>query len=578
MKQFKDDVINVIEADINKMRNRPSLYLAALGSAGVFHVCKEIIDNNRDECFKTDSPGNEIHIDVTPKRIITSDNGRGIPIKMLRVVHETNQAGSNMVRSGGATSGENGTGTTLSVAMAKTLIVTSYRPTEKKKLTLEYNEGVLVREELEDYTGDRHGLETTFYPSKKVLGVDKIPIEDLEKWLKDMDYTLPKGIDIEYTINGNKSRVHHKDLDEYLAETLYSINNDNEVEYMCDPLKIHVSGKLKETVLEKEYDRTFELDALIAYTVPEYRNDDIRTSWMNMIFTPQNGTHLDGVVKGFSKAITEAVIKRKKSLENEDIRKDIRAHLQVVVRATCDLANIFSSQAKHHVWPENLEKEIINQVYDYISKMSNSRIDDFCDIIIANNRVRKAGEQARDISKQTRTKQWERVSSFIPCSSIKTPEPKELFLVEGLSAGGGLRSCRDAKYQAILQFKGKNLNIWDCDLERTMKSDTWAALIKVLGCGIGPTFDIKKLKFDKIIIATDADVDGYHIRVGFLSFFLKFLPEIIESGKLYIAEPPLYALKQKGSKDLIYVATQTEYIEKCIESVGNIKISFPEKK
>lgn len=576
-KKFKDDDIKVIESDIAKMQNRPSMYLASLGQAGCLHICKEIIDNNRDECFKKESIGDSITIDITRDRIITSDNGRGIPTNLLRVVHETNQAGSNMVRSGGATSGENGTGTTLSCAMAKKLIVTTFRPVEKKKLTLEYNDGILVREELENYTGDRSGLETTFYPSKKVLGVDKIPVEDLYRWIKDMDYTLPKGINIEYTINGKKYHVQHKDLEEYLKDALKENNDDNEVEYLCEPLKIHVSGKLKEIVLEKEYNRSFEVEALIAYTVPEYRNDDIRTSWMNMIYTMQNGTHMDGVIKGFSKAITDAVCKRKKTLEGENLTKDINAHLQVVVRASCDFANLFSSQAKHHVWPTNLEKAIIDSVESYVSKLGPSKLGDICEVVIANNRARKAGEQARDINKQTRTKQWEKITSFIPCSTVKTPEPKELFLVEGLSAGGGLRGCRDAKYQAILQFRGKSLNIWDCDLERTMKSDSWSDLIKVLGCGIGPTFDIKKLKFDKIIIATDADIDGYHIRVGFLSFFLKFLPEIIEEGRLYIAEPPLYALKQKGCKDFTYVATQTEYIEKCIQSVGNIAISFPER-
>ncbi|EKC44388.1 DNA gyrase subunit B, partial [human gut metagenome] len=173
-------------------------------------------------------------------------------------------------------------------------------------------------------------------------------------------------------------------------------------------------------------------------------------------------------------------------------------------------------------------------------------------------------------------KSWTKPDSYIPCSSVKTDHPKELFLVEGNSAGGGLRSARDPKYQAILTFRGKSLNVWDEDLARVLKSIPWLNLVKILGCGIGPSFDIKKLNFDKIIIATDADIDGYHIRVGMCSFFLKYMPEIIYAGKLYIAEPPLYKLMQ--GKEPIYVASQTEYIQKCIESIGDVQISFPSNK
>lgn len=577
MKGFRDDNIRVIESDIIRMQNRPTMYLSSLGDAGCLHVCKEIIDNNRDECFKKDSPGNMILVDIFDDHIHTRDNGRGIPTNMLRVVHETNQAGSNMTRSGGSTSGENGTGTTLCTAMAKCLIVTTYRPQEKKKLTITYIDGILTKEELEDYTGEEHGLETTFYPSKRILGVGKIPVDALLNWLKDMDYTLPNGIDLVYTYKKQAVHVHHKELYMYFDENVPEMSDPTISKFMCEPLNLSVSGKLDEEFMDTTYHRSFSVEASIIYTNPSIKEDDIRKSWMNMIYTSQNGSHVDGVVDGFMRAITNRVVKKKKALEDEDIRRDIRSHLQVIVRATCDFAHMFSSQGKHHVFPKPLKSAIEDVVYSEINKMSDGALEQIVDIIIANNRVRKAGEQARDINRQTKTKQWDRPTSFIPCSTVKTKEPKELFLVEGISAGGGLRGCRDARYQAILQFRGKSLNIWEKDLDRAMKSDPWLDLVKVLGCGIGPTFDIKKLRFDKIIIATDADIDGYHIRVGFCCFFLKFLPEIIEAGKLYIAEPPLYSLKRAREKDIIYVATQTEYIRKCIESVGFIQIEFPER-
>ena len=578
-KKFKDDKFRIIEADIEKMRSRPTMYLSALNSAGCLHVCKEIIDNARDECYKKDSPGDTILIEIFPDHLHVKDNGRGIPTDLLQVVYETNQAGSNMTRAGGETSGENGTGTTLSVAMGKMLIATSSRPQDKKRLTLKYECGALTERIMdENYEGTERGMDVTFYPDKKVLGVSKIPVDDLVTWISDMRYSIPNDMNITYVVNGKEHHVVKKQLWEYFNENIPELPDPTQSKFMCEPYTVTVSGKLTETFLDVEYQRSFTVTASFIYASPSYRGDDIRKSWMNMIYTSQNGAHVDGVIEGFEKIVRAAVCEEKKSLEGENIHKDIMAHLQVIVLASCDMAHMFSSQGKHHVFPDDLKEAIKNAVAKEIAKsIPAETMKSFVDIVIANNRVRKAGEQARDINRQTKTKQWDRPTSFIPCSTVKTEEPKELFLVEGISAGGGLRGCRDARYQAILQFRGKSLNIWEKDLDRAMKSDPWLDLVKVLGCGIGPTFDIKKLRFDKIIIATDADIDGYHIRVGFCCFFLKFLPEIIEAGKLYIAEPPLYSLKRAREKDIIYVATQTEYIRKCIESVGFIQIEFPER-
>jgi DNA gyrase subunit B len=199
------------------------------------------------------------------------------------------------------------------------------------------------------------------------------------------------------------------------------------------------------------------------------------------------------------------------------------------------------------------------------------------DVIIGNHRARIEGEKLRNVASTSKgLKSWQKPDSYYPCSTAKTVEPKELFLVEGNSAGGGLKSARNAKFQAILTFRGKSLNVWDLTLDRALQSIPWLNLVKVLGCGIGPTFDIKKLYFDKIIIATDADIDGYHIRVGMCSFFVKFLPGIIEAGKLYIAEPPLYKLAK--DKDIFYVASQTEYLKACVDSIGTMELEFPEMK
>lgn len=563
MAKIKDDVFQIIEDDISKIQNRPSMYIASLGSAGCLHLCKELIDNNRDECIKESSPGNMIDIEITNKGVKSSDNGRGIPTSLVRKIHETNQAGSNMTRAHGNTSGENGTGTACLVALSNDMIVISKRPQEKKILTVVYKNGKCVDEKLEDYNGKESGMTTYFTPSKKILGVDTIPVDELVEWIEDFNYTLPSGIRMKYTVNGDTKLISHKTLDKYFDKF---IKPDKR---LCTPLNFEFEGEVNEEFNDKVTTRKFRIEASVVYA--ESRDDDIRKSWMNMIYTSQNGSHVNGVINGLSKYLTEKAIKKKPNLKNEDLKRDVLANLQVVVKGECNMAHMFSSQAKAHVFPKTLLNAITKAAYEKLSEMPQSIINELVDVVIANNRVRREGEKARDVSSATKAiKTWKKPDSYIPCS----PHAKhtELFLVEGLSAGGGLRAARNSETQAILQFRGKSLNPWDATLDQILKSEPWLNLTKVCECGIGPSFDIRKLKFDRILEATDADIDGLHIRVLWNAFFLKWMPEIITSGRLFICEPPLYKLI--NGKDTKYVATQNEYINECINSIGDIDISF----
>ena len=568
MPQYKDDKMRIIENDIEKIQARPMQYISALGDLGIFHICKEIIDNAWDECKKKESPANKFEVYIDTHRIIVTDNGRGISTEIIQKVFETIQAGSNMERSGGYTAGENGVGTTCAVAMGAMVKVVTIRPSEKKMLTLIWENGKLVTRKLEKYTGKDHGLTVTFMPSKKFMGTDKIPIDLLVKWFEGFDYTLPRGISMEYTIGHKTTKIEHKTIDEFFDKDIKKEHR------FCTPLRVKCSGGLVEKYNGKEYDRTFEVEAAIVYSSGDYRGELIEHSWMNHIHTIQNGSHVNGVMSGFAKYMTEKVVAKNKKLADEDLKKDILAHLNIVVKAECNMANMFSAQAKHTVLDPSLAVAIRNATYEAMDNANQRIIDDMVDIIIANHRVRIEGEKARDISRSTKEiKTWTIPDSFIPCASVKTEQQKEIFLVEGNSAGGGIRGARNGKFQAILMFKGKSLNVWDNDLGRVLKSEPWLNLVKILGCGIGENFDMKKLKYDKIIIATDADVDGYHIRVLFITFFVKYMPEIIRAGKLYIAEPPLYKLGR--GKEISYVATRGEYIEKCIESLGDLEIEFP---
>lgn len=564
---MKDDHIDIITNDIERIRKRPTMIVGFIGSKGILHLCKEIINNNTDECFKKESPGNSVKIEIMKDHIMSEDNGRGLPTKLLRTIHETSQAGSNMTRAHGASAGENGIGTTAFTALSSELIVTTFRPQEKKKLTIHYKEGKLVEEILEDYKGKEHGLRTFFKPSKKIMGESEIPVDALVEWIKGFEYTLTPKTSVTYTVNGTEYHIQHKTIDKYFDDVIPSDK------FMSQPVFIECEGKLNEIVKGESYDRMFKINASFMYTTPEYRGEDLRESWMNMIHTAEGGSHINGVVQGLVKYLSERAIARKKGLEDDDLRRDILLHLNVAVKADCDFANIFASQEKSKVDSRTLAIAISNATYQALCDMNQSKLNDIVDIVIQNNRVRKEGEKVRNLNVETKKKQWTKPDSYLPCASIKTIQPKELFLVEGNSAAGGINAARDAKYQAVLMFRGKSLNTWDLTIDQALKSNVWFDLVKVLGCGIGSSFDIKKLNFDKIIITTDADVDGYHIRVEQCSFILKYLPEIIDAGKLYIAEPPLYKLV--SGKRVSYVTTQTDYIRECIHSVGNISLHFP---
>ena len=565
---MKDDKMDIITNDIERIRTRPTMIVGFVGSKGILHLCKEIINNNADECFKKESPGDSIHIEIDHDYIKSEDNGRGLPTNLLRTIHETSNAGSNMTRAHGASAGENGIGTTAFTALSSDLIVTTFRPQEKKKLTIRYKEGKLVDEKLEPYKEKHHGLQTYFKPSKKIMGESEIPVADLVQWIKGFEYTLDPSIKVTYTVNGIENKIVHKTVDKFFREII------PEDKFLSQPIMVECDGNLTELVKGESYNRMFHVEASFLYASPDYRGEDIRQSWMNMIETAAGGSHINGVIAGLSKYLAERAIAKKKALEDDDLRRDILLHLNVVVKADCDFANIFASQEKSKVDSRALATAIANAVYQKLCDMNQTKLNELVEIVIQNNRVRKEGEKARNLASESKKKQWVIPDSYLPCSSVKTPQPKELYLVEGNSAAGGINVARNAKFQAVLMFRGKSLNTWDLTIDQALKSNVWYDLVRVLECGIGPTFDIKRLKFDKIIISTDADIDGFHIRVEQCSFFLKFFPEIIAAGKLYIAEPPLYKLV--SGKRVSYVTTQTDYINACIDSVGNISLMFPE--
>jgi DNA gyrase subunit B len=265
------------------------------------------------------------------------------------------------------------------------------------------------------------------------------------------------------------------------------------------------------------------------------------------------------------------------SVDNDKYR--VIAVNDTVFKGNADIATMFSAQAKDRVLLKPFEKVITETIFNELDSKYIAQVGDMVEVIVGNHRARIEGEKARSINSITRDKKkWTQPDQFYPCSTVKTDMPKEIFLCEGDSAGGGLKLARDAKYQALLTFKGKSLNVakGNVDEVRALQSMPLENLTNCLGCGIGPTFDIRKLKYPNILIATDADIDGYHIRTILLTFFLRFMPDLIREGHVYVIEPPLYELRQ--GKKMLYVASQKEYADTCIKSIGKMVVNLPKTK
>lgn len=562
---IKDDKMDIITNDIERLRKRTTVYIGSLGR-GILHLVKELVANSVDECSKDISPGNTIKITIENEYVTVSDNGRGIATDLLQIIHETMQAGSNMTRENGDTTGENGTGTSTYTALSAEMTVTSFRPQEGKKLTLRYEEGELKDKIEEEYHG-QSGLTTRFKPSKKIFGSTKIPVDDVIEWLGKLGYTLKTGVAVSYTYKGEEHYIDHKTMKDFINERA----KDN---LLSNILTLNLDEGIDEFKNDKVTKKHYKLEAAFAYTDDAFHDNVIKQSWMNRVETIDHGYHVSGVEMGIFQYLSERAIVKKPALAKEKLDKDFYNNFNIVVKCSSNIADMFEAQSKTRVTAENLGNAITTASKKWCSNHANE-LDEFVDILIQNNHVRKEGEKSRFLDKLTKQKRWDKPSKFIDCS-LTDERPKELYIVEGNSAQGGLFQAK-LPFQAILPLRGNILSVWDLPLEKAIKNEEIKCIAMVMECGTGKNFSLDKMKYSKVIIATDADVDGYHIRSSVISMYIKYFPEIVEAGRLWIAEPPLYSLKVKGVKEPVCVATNMEKFEECLRSIGELNITFPTK-
>ena len=599
MAKYVDDKIEYIEQDTLKIRTRPSMYISYKGSKGALHLAKEVINNAIDECINKNSPGDSILIvfDEKENKLTVMDNGRGIPLDKVELVCTKIQAGSKLYREADKqgvenksfTAGENGVGITAVNALSELFQFDICH--NGNKGTFVFNEGKLVRKNIAELTKkeiNKHGTTVTFIPSEEILGKCKISLKELRDWISYISYLVDPRISIEFGYFKKGSDVMKSEKFSH-ENGMKDLLKDFNSKCLFEPIYVNFKGSYKindngdiefEEEDPKHPERSLGEDIIVqaAFTF----NPDVHTdedthymSFCNYVNTIDHGVHLNAAKKAWCQFLAKAC---SDSMSDAEAKKyqvsfdDARSGLFATINVMCDNPQ-FASQTKEKISNDDLFRPISRIVYRSIAKFfrNNPAV-----LKRAVNFVKTNMKARMEIGK-IRKSEYRPIDSLSE-NTLKCFNPangdgyKELFIVEGRSAKGSLVIARDARTQALFALRGVPKNAYGLKLAEILANEEFKYLVKCLGCGIGSDFDIKKLKYDKIIIFTDSDIDGFRIASLLCTFFITQYPEIVKEGLLYKAVAPLYIIEDPKHP---YILNKSKYYEYFAEKViKNVRVSI----
>ena len=589
--KFIDDKFMHLLADVDKMRNKFRMYISFSNQLAAKAIVLEALFNAIDECRNPRSPGDRIEIEYDERTdsIKVSDNGRGIPTDILELIFTTLNSGSN-IDSGVKndletdTLGRNGVGTLAINALAEKVEIFTYRGgTENKVKRLVFVEGVKYEEETKSCDPSRHGLTVQFKPSKILGKATKIVWQHVKDELINLQFLNKKKVKMSSAYTNKDGKIEKDEYKTQPFEAILSLRNHKET-IISDKMLISLENRnVEEEVAGKKYKRFVAMDVAFAFT--SNTTNPYIDSFCNANNTIDNGSHLDAAIEGLCRYFQQAAKATLTDRDKIEIKwDDVKTGLSIAVALRTNMEEIFTNQTKHKVSHDELEKllkdEVIDSLQSYFKENPN-KLKECINLIKTNARARREGDKARNsVIKETLTN-WSsfKMKNYDPCTN-KGKEYKELYIIEGDSAKGSLKKSRDPMYQALFAIRGVSANVFKMTLDQIIGpingNKEFRDLVKVMGCNVGTKFDITKLQFDKIIIASDADVDGLFIRSLLCSFFFKLFPEIILAGKLFIAEPPLYRIDDKHNP---FVINKEDYNNRYIQKVmKEYKIGFPANK
>lgn len=531
---YNQDAIRVLEG-LEPVRVRPGMYIGSTDTKGLHHLVTEVVDNSIDEALA----GYCTHIEVFVKpdgSVRVRDNGRGIPTGIIEkenksaveVVMTKLHAGGKFGDGGYKISGGlHGVGVSCVNALSEWLEVTVYQDGKIHKMRFERGKAVAPLKVVG--TTDETGTQVDFFPDDQIFETTEFNYDTMKGRLRELAY-LNKGLKI--TLTDEREGREMSEVFLYEGGIKHFVEQLNATKETLLPKIIYIDEKVSDC----------EIEIAIQYNTSY---SEVIYTYANNINTEEGGAHLDGLKAGLTKIINEygqklKILKESEKLSGEDVREGITAVVSV------KLPNPqFEGQTKTKLGNSEMRTMVNKCVCERLGEFFEENPKIARDLIgksINAQRAREAARLARENFRRKGVFEGSSLPGKLADCSDTNPEHCEIYLVEGDSAGGTAKMGRDRHFQAILPLKGKILNVEKARLHKILDNDEIKAMIKAFGCGYKDEFDITKLRYDRIICMTDADVDGSHIRILLLTFFFRFMRPLLEEGHVYVAMPPLYKL------------------------------------
>ena len=552
---YKAENIKVLEG-LEAVRKRPAMYIGGTGKDGLHHLVYEVVDNSIDEALAgfCDTVIVTIHADGS---LSVKDNGRGIPTGIhpqykkpaLEIALTKLHAGGKFEKSAYAVSGGlHGVGVSCVNALSTHLRATVRR--EGKIYQQEYKIGVPnYNMKIVGKTNNKNesGTEIQFVPDPEIFSTTTFDFVVLKKRLQEIAFLNPVKIILKDEKSSKEETFH------YQGGLIDFVNHINKSK-----------SPLHKPIYFKRKDDENEVEVVIQYT--DGYNENI-FGFVNIINTTEGGTHISGFKTALTRAINDYITKKgllkNTKLSGDDAREGVTAIVNIKMREPQ-----FEGQTKTKLGNSEMKGAVDSMAHLALTEFfeeNPSIASKIAQKVVASAKAREAARKARDL---VRRKTSIGGLSGLPgklsdCSSKKT-ENTELYIVEGDSAAGSSKMARDKEFQAILPLKGKILNVEKSNPTRALTSEEIINLITAIGTGVKESFDITKLRYNKVIIMTDADVDGQHIMTLLLTFFYRYMPQLIDSGNVYVAYSPLYRVRKK--KD--YYVYSDEELKKLVSQLG----------
>ncbi|MEN6350258.1 MAG: DNA topoisomerase (ATP-hydrolyzing) subunit B [Syntrophomonas sp.] len=528
--------IQVLEG-LEAVRKRPGMYIGSTGPKGLHHLVFEIVDNSIDEAVA--GYCNQIEVFIHKDNSVTvRDNGRGIPVDIhpqmgipaLEVIMTTLHSGGKFGGSGyNISGGLHGVGLSVVNALSSFMEVSVKRDGHLYKQ--EYERGNPINQVNIQGESNETGTSIHFFPDEQIFEETVFDKEIIIQRLRELSF-LNRGLKIIFADEREEDCCKEFHYSNGLKDFVNYINKNKEV---INEQPIYFEGRKEDVIVQ---------------VAIQYNNgySENLYSFANNIRTQEGGTHEIGFKNGLTRVINDyakrnGILKENENnLSGEDIREGIAAIVSVLVKEPQ-----FEGQTKTKLGNTYIRGIVEGVLYDYMEDFLNENpaiAKRILEKAISARRAREAAKKARELTRRKSALESTSLPGKLADCSNKNPAESELFIVEGNSAGGSAKQGRDRTYQAILPLRGKILNVEKSRLDKALSNEEIKSLITAIGTGIDEDFDIKKARYHKIFIMTDADVDGSHIRILLLTFFYRYMRQLVEQGYVYIAQPPLFGTKR----------------------------------